>query len=201
MQITRRHRLASMLLGGLIVVACGGPPTIPTETCPAAGSVFATRIISWWLPECSEEQNRYVDPSAVLGPPDTPRTWASGNAGFMSLGRGGYVTVEMGLCAIDGPGPDLRVFQAVSGEPVTVYAAASAYGPFLLLADRAWCGNRLPGVFSGYCDFDLAAAGLTQARFLKVRDGERTPCRRAETDTEGADIDAVQLLHYSGEAM
>jgi hypothetical protein len=94
---------------------------------------------------------------------------------------------------------DLRVFQAVSSEPVTVDAARERHGPFVVLAERRWCGNRTPGVFLSYCDFDLADAGLSETRFFKIKDGEGTPCRRAGTDSEGADIDALELLHYSGQ--
>ena len=48
---------------------------------------------------------------------------------------------------------------------------------------------------SNHCDFDLAAAGMHAARFVWVEDAERFPCERAGTRTEGADIDAVQVLN------
>ena len=113
----------------------------------------------------------------------------------MSMGQGGYVTVDMGQSAADGPGPDVRVFQTTTGEPVTLYASNGPNGPFVLLGLRMPCGIRTPGVFSNHCDFDLAGTGLASARYLKIEDGEVYPCLAAGTLTEGADIDAVQILH------
>jgi hypothetical protein len=116
----------------------------------------------------------------------------------MSLGQGGYVTVDMGDTAVDGKGPDIRVYQVTGNEPVTLYAAASAQGPFNLVALREECGTRVPagaGPFERYCDFDLRDAGLTEARYLKVEDGEIYPCLAGGTITEGADIDAIEILN------
>jgi hypothetical protein len=98
-------------------------------------------------------------------------------------------------CAADEPGPDVRVFQAVSREAVTLYAAGSPEGPFELLEARKPCGALLPGVFSRYCDFDLAAAEAGEARYFRIEDGEQYPCAMATTVTEGADVDAIQVLH------
>jgi hypothetical protein len=50
-------------------------------------------------------------------------------------------------------------------------------------------------VRSNHCDFDLADAGMSSARYLKIEDGETYPCVSAGTFTEGADIDAVESLH------
>jgi hypothetical protein len=87
------------------------------------------------------------------------------------------------------------VFQATTGEEVTLYGSASPAGPFVLIGLRVPCGIRTPGTFSNHCDFDLAATGLAGARYLKVEDGEVYPCLAAGTLTEGADIDAVQVLN------
>ena len=110
----------------------------------------------------------------------------------MSLGQGGYVTVELGEPAVDGPGPDVRVFQTTSqraGDRSTPPRAARARSSSLGL--RRSCGERTPGVFSNHCDFDLRDGGLAAARYLKVEDGEIYPCLAGGTLTEGADIDAV----------
>jgi hypothetical protein len=114
---------------------------------------------------------------------------------MFSLGQGGYVTVDMGASAIDGPGADIRVFQTTSIEPVSLYASTSAQGPFTLIAFRRGCGERSPGLLSGHCDFDLAEGRMTEARYFKVEDGEIFPCLAAGTVSEGADIDAIQILN------
>ena len=84
----------------------------------------------------------------------------------------------------------------VSMEPVTLYAAGSPNGPFQLLAYRVPCGTRVPGGGGQrrYCDFDLGAAEVQEARYFKVEDGELFPCPGGTT-SEGADIDAVEILH------
>jgi hypothetical protein len=157
---------------------------------------YALSVVDWWLPQCTIERNGYGDPRQVLGAPDAASLGAREQyTGFMSLGQGGYVTVDMGASAIDGPGGDVRVFQSVSGEWVTLYAAASPQGPIVLVGLRAPCGVRTPGVFSNHCDFDLHDGGMAEARYFKVEDGEIFPCLKAGTITEGADIDAIQLLN------
>ena len=101
----------------------------------------------------------------------------------------------MEACASDGPGPDVRVYQSVSAEPVTLFASNSPDGPFLLLESRKVCADSSrPAYFSNHCDFDLAAAGLERARYFRIQDGELYPCP-GSTDTEGADIDAIEILN------
>jgi hypothetical protein len=168
--------------------------TVPVP-CLAASDPYAKSVVEFSIPECSLAQNLYNDPLEVLGPPDAGGRAPNMFHGFLSLGYKGHVTVDMEGCAVDGEGPDVRVFQSVSMEPVTLYGAGSPEGPFEVLAARKVCGSRLSGVFSKYCDFDLAAAELSEARYFRIEDGEHTPCEDATTVTEGADIDAIEILH------
>jgi len=173
-------------------------PTAAASTVSAqAATAYAQAVVDWWLPQCTLAHNRYNDPEEVLGPPDAVNLGGNVFQGFMSLGQGGYVTVDMGATFTDATGPDVRVYQSVSGagEPVTLYAASSASGPFTMVGLRVPCGTRTPGLFSNHCDFDLAAGGVATARYLKVEDGEIYPCLHGGTDSEGTDIDAVELLH------
>jgi hypothetical protein len=126
-------------------------------------------VTDWWVPRCSREHNIYNDPQTALGPPDAAGFGPESYSGFISLGFGGRVTVDLGGCLSDRPGADLRVFEA-----------------------REPCGIRINAV-RGYCDFDLATAGVTQARYVRVEDGELFPCPGG-TRSEGADLDAVQAL-------
>lgn len=163
-------------------------------TCPAAASPYAKKVIDWFIPECSLQHNRYNDVQEVLGPPDSSGTIQSGLTGIVSLGEKGYVSVDMEACAVDANGPDVRVFQRASSEAVTLYAAGSPNGPWLLVGDRVPCGTPLEGFRSGYCEFDLGEAEISEARYFRIEDGEHYPCLRGDTDTEGADIDAIQIL-------
>jgi len=159
---------------------------------------YARSVVDWWLPECSLTHNRYNDPGQVLGAPDAVFLGTKdAYRGIMSLGQGGYVTVDLVDSAVDGRGPDLRVFQMTGAEPVTVYGATSAEGPFVLIGLRVDCGERTPGMGNPnrHCDFDLNGTGLAEARYLKVEDGEIYPCLAGGTITEGADIDAIEILN------
>jgi hypothetical protein len=190
-------RLASAA-GRRALGACFDPmPATGAEAAPArAAAVYARSVVDWWMPACSLARNRYVDPNEVLGPPDAVNLGGQDNyLGFISLGQGGYVTVDMGVTFTDGDGPDVRVYQTVSGEPVTLYASTNPQGPFTLVGLRVPCGVRTGGgVFSNHCDFDLHDGGLASARYLKIEDGEIFPCLAGGTVTEGADIDAVEIL-------
>jgi hypothetical protein len=180
--------------------ACFDPmPAAGAQAAPArAAAVYAQSIVDWWMPACSLASNKYVDPNEALGPPDAVNLGGQDNyLGFISLGQGGYVTVDMGVTFTDADGPDVRVYQTVAGagEPVTLYASTSPQGPFTLVGLRVPCGVRTGGgVFSNHCDFDLHDGGLPSARYLKIEDGEIYPCLARGTVTEGADIDAVEIL-------
>jgi hypothetical protein len=167
---------------------------LPAVVCGSGQDPFAKSVVDSWLPACSAATNGYNDPQEVLGAPDAGGPTGGPYFGFMSLGDGGHVTVDMGGCAVDGAGDDIRVYQSVSMEPVTLYASGTADGPFVLVESRKKCGNRIPGFYSRMCTFDLAQAGLEEARYFRVEDGELFPCPGG-TDSEGADIDAVEILN------
>jgi hypothetical protein len=170
---------------------------MPAVDCRATRDPYAKAVVEWFVPACSLAGNQYNDPNDVLGPPNAGGFGPLNYFGFFSLGEGGHVTVDMEGCAVDQPGTDLRVYQAVGSEPVTVYAGGTPTGPWQLLAYRKTCGDRVPGEDKTIreCEFDLADAEVQEARYVKVEDGELFPCALAETPSEGADIDAVQLLH------
>lgn len=166
-------------------------------TAAGGAAVFASAIADSWLPACSATRNAYNEPREALGAPDAANLGGKDNyRGMISLGQGGYVTLDMGQTVANRPGADVRVYQATAGEPITLYAGDAPNGPFTLIGFRRYCGNRsAPGTFSNFCDFDLAEAGLSSARYLRVEDGEIYPCLRGSTLSEGADLDAVELLN------
>lgn len=169
--------------------------SMPAVVCPALGDGWARAVVDVFLPFCPQMPNIYNDPQDVLGPYDAGGFGPDNFFGFLSLGEEGHVTVDMEACANDGPGLDLRVFQAVGSEPVTVYAGGTPTGPFILLAADVRCGERIPGnQTTRFCDFDLAQGEVTTARYFKIVDAERFPCEDAGTPSEGADIDAVRIL-------
>jgi hypothetical protein len=186
-----------------LLASCLDPPetgAAPAGATSASGTAasYAQSVVDWWLPECTLTHNGYNDPAKVLGRPDAVFLGTKDQyTGIMSLGQGGYVTVDMGDTAVDGPGADVRVYQVTGAEPVTLYAATSAQGPFTLVVLREDCGTRVPGAgnWERYCDFNLRDAGMAEARYFKIEDGEIYPCLAGGTITEGADIDAIEILN------
>ena len=166
---------------------------LPTLQCGTSRDPYAKTVTDSWISACSLANNAYNNTQEVLGAPNARGNNFAGFSGFLSLGEGGYVAVDMQACAQDRPGPDVRVFQSVSGEEVSLYASSTGTGPWVLVDSRMFCGNDIADVFSNYCDFDLSRAGLEEARYFKVEDGELFPCPGG-TDSEGADIDSVQIL-------
>jgi hypothetical protein len=195
---TEARRLLAFLgskRGQTALGGCFAPQ--PAQSSSTVAAPYAVSVADYWLPDCTLRRNLYNDPNEVVGGPDAANLGGRDNyRGIMSLGQGGWVTVDMGATVVDGPGADVRVFQATSAEEVTLYAAASPQGPFVLVGLREPCGTRTPGLFSGRCDFDLSAAGLSEARYLRVEDGEIYPCLAGDTLSEGADIDAIQALNF-----
>ena len=187
---------AIFFLALLVAASCGSDPS--PASCTGTPSTYARTVSDWWKPRCSLAQDIYNNPLLALGPPDAAGFGPNSYTGFVSLGFGGRVTVDFGGCLTDRPGADVRVFQAVSSEPVSVYVSISSDGPFTLLAARQSCGNRLNSV-QGYCDFDLADVGVRQARYVRVEDGELFACPGGSV-SEGADLDAVQALGVAAAA-
>jgi hypothetical protein len=200
MRAARAGLTALSLLG---LLSCGGdgdgPTPAPTPTpCPPTNSVYATRVVESWIPAVSLAQNTYNDPEEAVGAPDAGGYGPYNFEGFVSLGFGGHVTVDLGGCITDRAGADIRVYQAVSGEPMSVYVSTSENGPFTLLRPFFQeCGNRVPGDRTkSYCEFDLGSSDVQEARYVRVEDAELYPWP-GDTPSEGADLDAVQSLRVS----
>ena len=193
--IRRLARVAPFALA----VACGSSepspspsPTATPDPCASAPSRYGVAVTDWWIPACSLAQDIYNDPKEAVGPPNAAGRGPDHYSGFVSLGFGGHVTLDLGGCISDAPGPDLRVFQTVGSEPVSVYVSLFPEGPFTLVEALKECGDPYHGIQHS-CEFDLASGGVTKARYVRVEDGELFPCPGG-TVTEGADLDAVEAL-------
>jgi hypothetical protein len=167
---------------------------LPPVECGQTADPYAKNLEAFWVPAVCYAQNIYNDPEDALEAPDAGGTGPFDFYGFISLGNGGWVDVDMTACAVDGPGNDVRVFQSVGTEEVTLLASSNPEGPWVLVDYRKRCGRRSPVHFSRFCNFDLATAGLEAARYFRVQDGELYPCP-GDTVSEGADIDAIEILN------
>ena len=161
-------------------------------------SAYGVRIVDADL-QCTET-SRYTNPNEALGPPNAQQFGPDDFAGIVSLGIDGSITVELGRCAHDRAGMDIRVYQVVANEGVEVQVSQFKKGPWISLGWQ-FCGTL--SSFIGFCEFDLTAAGITPVRFIRVIDRQRythfgsTHCGdwNVNPATPGADIDAVQALH------
>jgi hypothetical protein len=106
---------------------------------------------------------------------------------FFSLGRNGYVVLDMGAQTpiIDISGNDFTVYEGNDGtdEGYSVYVSNSW--------DGSWssCGSA-----TGTASFDLATAGLSQARYVRIVDDGST----SSGQYAGFDLDAIQFFAQTG---
>ena len=143
--------------------------------------------------------NAYTDVDQALGAPDSSSLGPGKTelGGMVSLGVEGTLTLFMGSCIQDLPGPDIRVYQVVSSEVVEAQVSQDEDGPFVSLGAKP-CGEDIAG-YPKKCDFDLAGSGLNNIRYVRLVDGEKLSFVTAACDSDGlspgADIDAVEVLH------
>jgi hypothetical protein len=159
-------------------------------------------------------QDRF--PDVVLGPP-TGGGLSSGSLDVLSLGREGVIEVEFtDLLAVDGPGVDLLVFEnpfgtffetgvvAVSDDGVDwrefPCEAQDLDGGFPgcagvrhVFANPAMGISATDPLVAGGDGFDLAAVGLSRARFVRVRDSGAN--RFYASPGGGFDLDAIAVVN------
>ncbi|MCD6176447.1 MAG: carboxypeptidase regulatory-like domain-containing protein, partial [Candidatus Cloacimonetes bacterium] len=116
------------------------------------------------------------DTPAVIGAPD--------NRNY-SIGKNGWIIVDMQYPISDGAGNDLIVHEGdTSAENYSVFAGETIDGPWMSLGD----GN-------GTTEFDLANGNLFEAQFIKIvddGDGVQT------APDAGFDLDAVEAISDVG---
>jgi hypothetical protein len=111
--------------------------------------------------------------AACLGAPDQLN---------YSLGKGGYIILDLQKPILDEPGPDLTVYEGdASPEGYAVYALTNM--------DGYW--NYL-GSGTGTASFDLSVAGIPQAQYFAVLDDNNGT---ANVNDAGFDLDAIANIH------
>ncbi|MCD4745888.1 MAG: PKD domain-containing protein, partial [Bacteroidales bacterium] len=109
---------------------------------------------------------------AIIGDPD--------NINY-SIGKNGWVVVDMQYPIVDGPDEDIRVIEGdASPEGYTCYAGETMDGPWVSL-----------GTGTGTTEFDLATGGFIEAQFIKILDDGDGSANVADA---GFDLDAMQSL-------
>ena len=196
----------------LLLLLCGcSTVSLPGDDLPPP---FANRVVSF-KPGPGAKFGQDKMPGVVLGPPQGAGS-DGGSMDVVSLGLGGEIVLAFdGMQIVDGPGPDLIVFEnAFPGWQETGFVAVSADGATWHEWPCAWqdkthdypgcagvhavLSNSDNGVDptdplrAGGDAFDLADVTVTNARFVRIRDSGHNP-----TDPPGAgfDLDAVSVIH------
>ena len=112
------------------------------------------------------------DTPGVIGAPD--------NRNY-SIGKDGWIVLDMQLSIFDGPGNDIKIYEGdTSPEGYDCYASETIDGPWQSL-----------GTGNGTTEFDLANGGLIEAQFVKIvddGDGSQT------APDAGFDLDAIESI-------
>jgi hypothetical protein len=184
---------------------------------------FVTKVVSFTPGDCAGFGAPGL-PDVVLGPPVGGGT-DQGGLDVVSLGNAGTIVLSFEPNAIvDGPGTDFIVFEnpfLVSGKAESVTAERGevsvsddgvTWTPFTCTATTypyGTCAGWHP-VFStpdngispvdpsaGGDPFDLAAIGVTRARYVKIVDvaGITCPPNPNKVNTNGFDLDAIAIVN------
>ncbi|MEA2095698.1 MAG: M14 family zinc carboxypeptidase [Candidatus Cloacimonadota bacterium] len=131
---------------------------------------FAYKICSSRIPDNNTADEG--DTPGVIGAPDSRN---------YSIGKDGWVVVDMQYPIPDGPGNDIMIYEGdTSAEGYTCFASENIDGPWHSL-----------GTGNGTTEFDLANGNLIDAQFVKIvddGDGVQT------APNAGFDLDAVEAL-------
>ena len=133
---------------------------------------YAWRMIGSQIPD-----NNTVDEGntkALIGPPDGVN---------YSIGKAGWVIVDMQKEISDLPGNDIKVYEGdLSQEGFSCYAGESMDGPWHLMGEG-----------TGTTEFELSVTGLPEARYFKILDdGDGAQ----NANDAGFDLDAISDLDH-----
>ncbi len=132
-----------------------------------------------------EPHKKYQNTNNALGKPDCS---AYNDTGFVSLGNGGTLIIKFSdNILVNGPGPDLQIFEVGSDENVNVWVSRDnkIYIPLKKHNDSGYLFN-----------FDVQAEKSYDYRYVKIRDVYDDSIVPDSTDeAAGADIDAVSALN------
>ncbi|MCK4653726.1 MAG: hypothetical protein KAU01_04715 [Candidatus Cloacimonetes bacterium] len=152
-----------------ITVTANSSTTTNFQLTPQDGQ-FAYRICSSRIPNNNTADEG--DTPGVIGVPDYRN---------YSIGKNGWVVVDMQYPIAEGPGNDIKIYEGDAlAEGYTCFVGEFIDGPWYSL-----------GTASGTTEFDISVTGLIEAQFVKIvddGDGLQT------APDAGFDLDAVEAL-------
>jgi hypothetical protein len=155
------------------------PPSGVNPPAPAqpVSEPYVDRVVSFTPGNPSNPQFSSTD--AALGPPDFN---ASNLSGFVNLGVGGSITLEfVDIVAVDAPGNDISIFGDPQNDEMWTIEVSEDGANF-----------KSFGKLSEVTSVDLAAVGLSQARFVRITDDGLAS---GSGVSPGAELDAVMALN------
>jgi hypothetical protein len=136
------------------------------------------RWYAWRLISCHIPGNNTLDEGntlALIGPPDGIN---------YSIGKNGWVVVDMQKPVKDMPGNDIKVYEGdLSAEGFSIFAGQGMDGPWIFM------GNG-----EGSTEFELSVTGLSEARYFKIVDDGDGPQNAGDA---GFDLDAISDLEHN----
>ncbi|NQV02529.1 MAG: T9SS type A sorting domain-containing protein [Bacteroidia bacterium] len=161
--------------------------TITGVTVPAQGSVitnillapapgrYAYRTVITEIPYYANKPTLYADECyfpGIIGPPDSIN---------YSIGRSGYIVIDMGDTIYDGTGDDFKVFEGdVTQEGYYCHVSTTMDGPWTNL-----------GSATGTTAFDLSTGPISGIRYVKITDDGDG---QTNVNDAGFDLDGIEIL-------
>ncbi|MBM3404399.1 MAG: T9SS type A sorting domain-containing protein [Bacteroidetes bacterium] len=131
---------------------------------------YAYRVVACRIPGNNFSDEGYTP--GCLGNPD--------NVNY-SIGKNGWIVVDMQTPVINGPSADIRVYEGdASQEGYTCYVSQSMDGPWVSL-----------GTGTGTNEFELAGCGLPDVRYIKILDDGDGSATGVDI---GFDLDALEAI-------
>lgn len=154
-----------------IVVYPDSSTFIELEMVPSENQ-YAFQVITVQIPDNNPADEGYTP--GALGEPDEIN---------YSLGKNGWIVVDMQQTILDGSGDEITIYEGdVTPETYTCFASDSPDGPWDLI-----------GTGTGTAYFDFAEGMVPQARYIKILDdGDGT----GSSNNAGFDLDAVDVIPH-----
>ena len=112
---------------------------------------------------------------------DTPGVIGAPDDRNYSIGKDGWIIVDLQFPIPDGVGNDIKIFEGdTSPEGYSVFASEAIDGPWMFLGDGM-----------GTSEFDLAVGNLIEAQFIKISDDGDGLANSADA---GFDLDAIEAI-------
>jgi len=170
----------------LTVMANGYQTQTVNNVVVLSGSSTVTNIQLQPEPkQCAYKVIQCVIPGTNSGDEgNTPAALSMPDNVYYSLGTGGHIILDMQFPVIDGPGPDISVFEGdATAEGYQVHAANSLDGAW------TWIGTG-----NGTAQFDLADGNIMEARYIRIIDDGTGSSTGPDA---GFDLDAITVLEQT----